>query len=135
MKIQSRPEALDERHRATLRTTLSAEVACALNPESEDHPGEDTQDGGHQGRIVSQAITERIGQGQDPLAHGDSWEDAVDQMRRGIRHSPAATGTTHAPFLTRVRDQPVQTAVSTVNTKETSRQDATIDELAKLPLH
>jgi hypothetical protein len=47
MKIQSRTETLDERHRTTLRLPLGAEVPGSLNQERKVRPGEDTQNSGH----------------------------------------------------------------------------------------
>jgi hypothetical protein len=56
-------------------------------------------------------------------------------MGRRIRHAPAATGTTDTSLFAGIRNQPVQAAVTAVDTKKAPRQDATIEELTKLTLH
>jgi len=53
---QSGVEALDERHRATLRIPHGAEFAGAFDESCKDGLGEDGKDIGHETRIVGQAV-------------------------------------------------------------------------------
>ena len=53
---QSGVEALDERHRATLRIPHGAEFAGPFDETCKDCLGEDGKDIGHQARIVGQAV-------------------------------------------------------------------------------
>jgi hypothetical protein len=52
----------------------------------------------------------------------------IDEVRRRVRHSPAAAGMAETPPFTRKTDCAIQTACTAMDANETSRQNSAVQE-------
>src|SRR5579862_2749438 len=68
VRIQGRPEALDEGHSAALRVPHGAELASAPDQGREHRFRKDTKNIGHHAAIVSQPVAEGVRKRKHPLA-------------------------------------------------------------------
>jgi hypothetical protein len=93
---------------------------------------EDIEDTRDQRGIISEAIAQRIGKRQHPLAHRNSGKNPIDQAGRRFSHPPSAARIAEAASLTRIRNYSIQAACIAVQPNEASRQDAAVEELARL---
>ena len=123
MKIDARPKPLHKRHRAALAVPNPLLVPGPAAQRAEDGPRQNLKDIPDQGLVVGQAVAQREGNRQDPLAHGDFGNDAIDQVRGGVGHPPPRAGRTEAPPAARKRDEPVGATPIAVNLKKAVSQD------------
>jgi hypothetical protein len=79
-------------------------------------------------------VAKRVGKREHPLANGNLGKDAVDEVGRGVRHTPAPARRAEAAALAREGDEAVVAAAVTVQPQEAVRQDATAQEGAELLL-
>ena len=87
VEVEGRPESLNAVHRtrATIRDAVARRAALV---EAEDGPQEDAARCATEGRMSREEVTHYPGEGDDPLADGDSWEDVVHQVRGRFGHAP-----------------------------------------------
>ncbi len=93
VQVQGVAEALDEGDRAraeSCRASPAPPGAAAHRPG--DRADEGAQHVGRQRGVVRQAVTQRHGQRQHPLAHGHPGQHAIDEVRGGVGHAPSAAG-------------------------------------------
>jgi len=69
-----------------------------------------------------------------PLPHRHVQNDAVDQVRRGLRHAPRAARVTEPAALAAERQQLVVAALTGAQPQKAARQDATLEEGVELVL-
>ena len=142
VKIQGRPEALYEGNGAALRFPHGAKLASSPDREN-------AKDIGNHAGVVSQPVAEGVRKREHPLPDRDMWKDAVDQVRRCLRHylmaapyracirsaHAASTATTaDTSLFARVRQKAVQSAVIAVETNKTPHEYATVDKRTKFAL-
>ena len=101
---------------------------------AEDGLHEDAQHLAAQRLIEGDAGAQGEGERQHVLAYRSLGENAVDQVRGGIRHAAPAARGTEATALAREGHQAVVAAVVAVQSQEAVRQDAAAKECAKLLL-
>jgi hypothetical protein len=92
VQVESVAEPLHERDGAALGA-LDAPLFPGPAPERcEDGPHEDTKHGGRECGVVGEAVAERVGEREHPLADGGLGEHAIDQVSCGVGHAaPPAT--------------------------------------------
>lgn len=78
---------------------------------------------------------QRERQREHPLAHGDARQHAIEKVRRGVRHAPAAAGRADAAPLARERDEQVVPATGAAHARETPGQDAAVEQGRQLAPH
>jgi hypothetical protein len=125
VEIQCRAEALNEGDGAALRIPDSAEFTRAAEQGFKNCSNEDAQDVRDQTRVVGQAVTQCMGKRQHPLAHRNSWEHAVDEVRCSIRHTSGSTRIAKTPFLAGERNNAVQTTCIAMDPNEASCEHPT----------
>lgn len=72
---------------------------------------------------------------QHPLSVRHGWENAVDEVRCGVCHSPTCARRTEPAGLARERDQPLLGAGVTAHAYESSTEQATSEKPLELALH
>ena len=127
MALRASPNTLNERHGATLRGAQTRQPP-GPPPHAKQSAYESVQHIAGEAPIVGQAVAQRERQRQDPLPYRHDWKDAIDQMRRRVRHAPSGTRRTpDAPF-TGKRQQPIPSAVLAVKAQKTPRENAAIQK-------
>ncbi len=114
VQVERGTEALDEGHRAAWvgsYTPTSPNTPAKL---CEERAKERSQHLACGLRIVGTAIPERVGEREHPLANRYLWEDAIYQVRSGVRHASPATGRAEAAALARKGYEAIVPAVVTV---------------------
>ena len=84
--------------------------------------------------VEGHAVAERDRQGEDPLAHGDVWQNVIDEMGGGVGHAATAAGGAEAPPFSAERDQRVVPTATAPQAGQTMGQDATLEILLELAL-
>ena len=102
---------------AELDTDAAAQVDEERSQEGAEHIA-------RQPGVPRTPVTEPIGQGQHPLAHGHLGEHALDQVGGCVRHSASTTGWTEATPFAGKGDQAVVAAGVAVNTQKAVREYA-----------
>jgi hypothetical protein len=88
--VQRKSKALDGRDRTPGAAGNPAPLGTAAL-EAEQGANECAQHRAAETMIPGEGVPQPVRQGQDPLAHGQATQHAIDQMRRQLGHPPAAT--------------------------------------------
>lgn len=102
IQVQARTEALNEGDRAWSRGR-AASGASVLEPASiplTNGLGEDPRECGEHLRVEGGERAKLERAGEHPLAHGDCWEDSIDESRRLVRHPAPRATRAHRALLT-----------------------------------
>ena len=152
MRVEQRRETVDEDHGAEVGRCTGAGTVVSQYPL--DGGQEYTQCGVQNRRIVLQVIAQALGKGsaaarratfarppccagassEHPLAHRQTRDDVVGQMRRRLDHAAGNAGRADAAALAGVSDQEVVPAVGAAGTGETMSEDAAPEVEAEFPL-
>jgi hypothetical protein len=124
--IDARTQPLHKRDGAALGVPNPVLVPGPAAERSEYGAGKDLKNIPDQGLIVGQPVAQGEWDRQDPLAHGDFGNDAIDQVRGGVGHPPPRAGRTEAPPAARKRDEPVGATPVAVNPKKAVSQDSAL---------
>jgi len=109
VQIQRATEALDDHHGAAA-PVADAVAACAA-PEEPDHRADGhAADRAAQVMIPRQQVPQPMRQAEHPLTDWHIGPDVIDQMRRPLRHAPAATAGAEPAALAREGDQSIEPA-------------------------
>ncbi len=114
VQVQRRPEALDASHRAALIRSHSPSSPNAPAKLCEERAQEGSQHLARELRVVGTAITKGVGKREHPLPDRYLREDAIHEVRGGIRHASPATGRAEAAALARKGYEAIVPAVVTV---------------------
>ena len=114
IQVQRRPKALDEGHRAALVGSLTPGSSNTPTKLCEQRTEKCPQHLAGELRVVGTAIAKGVGERQHPLPDRDLWEDAIHQVRSGVRHAPSTAGGAEATSLAREGEQAVVAAVVAV---------------------
>jgi hypothetical protein len=107
MRIEQRPKAVDEGHRADpgIGARSRAGAAQDLFDDAQENPQRQRLDR----RIVLQVITQPLGNRQHPLADRQSRKNVVGQKGGGFDHSPGVASGTDTTALARPGDEEIVT--------------------------
>ena len=129
IQIECPAESLDEGDRTTMgRTVPGSRRATSVSTRGEDGAHEYAQDLSRQLSIMGQAVTQTERQGEHLLAHRNSRQHPVHEMRRRVGHVATAARRAETPSFARIGDQPIQPATVAVDAKETVRKDSAIEK-------
>ena len=126
-------EALQEGHCAEARTGR-----CARTGEPQtvlDGAQEDAQHGVESRRVAVEEEAQALGEGHDPLAHGDLREHMINQVGSGLGHAPGGAGGTDAASLAGEGHEKLVAAVGTAGAGEAVGENPAFEVLAQLVLH
>jgi len=130
-ELQSRTEALDDRHRAPL-CRFDARLPCTLELPRRQCLDESAQNCPAKFRVVGDTVAEIEGQREDPLAIADTvWQHMVHEMGCRLRHEPAPTRGAKATALTGKWHRVLEPARRATNTQKTVRSNAAPQEPPK----
>jgi hypothetical protein len=122
IRAQLGRESLDEADRAALASSHVPLISRAPAEFGEERAKEGAQHLAGESCVVRAAVAERIGQRQDPLADGHFGQDAIHQVRRRLRHAPAAARGAEAAPLAREGNQAIELAGIAVQPQKTMCQ-------------
>ena len=134
-QVQRRPEALDESDRPIVSTLNPTEPTCPSSLVGKEGSHKGTKDLRGESRIPRTAVTERIGEREHPLTHGNFGQYAVDEMGGGLRHSPAAAGRAESTPFAREGDESIVPARVAVDTQESMREYPALEIRTDLALN
>ena len=134
-EVQGRAKSLDGRNRAAQPTTHTLVVAGATAQVCKQGAQEGAQYLARESCVPGTAVSQRIRQGEDPLACGDLREDSIDEVCGRVRHTSSSAGGTQAPSFTRESEQTVVAAGIAAQAQEPVGQDAAIEIGAQFALH
>ena len=134
VQVEGIPEALYERDCSAFSVRDTPMLPGPTPERSEDRAHEDAEDGGRERGVVGEAVTQRVGEREHPLADGDLREHPIDQVRRRVGHAAPSAGGTESPALAGESDQPVEAAGVAVHAHETVGEDAAAEEAPELLL-
>ena len=100
------------------------------SPETPQRPPRPLQHGAAEAVIVGQPIAQPEGERQNPLAHRQAAEHAVDEVRGELAHAPAAARRTDAP-LAREGDEDLSRAAVAAKARKPARHHPAGQELAQ----
>jgi len=133
IELEATAKPLDHRHGATL-SVAHARGGCSAAIEAKHGAHGDAEHRAAERVIVGEEIAQSVRQGEHPLAHGDVWQDVIDETGGLLRHAATATTRAEPPLLARERDQALEGTALAPNACEAPAQRPTRDELAKLAL-
>ena len=96
---------------------------------------EDAQDAAKQLWIALQEVTYALGDGQDPLAHGNSGDYVVDQVGGGLHHAAGVASRAEAAGLAGERHQEIVAAGRAAGAGDAEGWDAALEVLAECVLY
>jgi len=133
IQVQARTEALNEGDRARSRGR-AASGASVLGPASiplTNGLGEDPRECGEHLRVERGERAKLEREGEHPLAHGDCWEDSIDESRGLVRHPAPRATRAHRALLTGEGDKELVIARLTACAHEAVGEDSAAEVLAK----
>jgi hypothetical protein len=86
-------------------------------------------------RPAGQPQPERLGHGEHPLPIGRARQHAIDEVRRGVRHSPRGARRADPAPLARERHDELVVARLAAHAREPVRENAAPQVFGELPLH
>ncbi len=98
VQVQRAPEALEEVHRPAAGIGDSRLPRPSLEP-GEERPQEEVSDLPAALGVVGEEEADRVGEGEDPLAHRRAGNDPIEQPRGGVGHPPSPAGGAKAPLM------------------------------------
>jgi hypothetical protein len=105
MRMEVEGRAVPLQHTDRPAAALAGAGLVALP--GEDDVQEDGEHGAQEGAIPGEAIAQREGEAEDPLAYGDVGQDAVHQVGGGVGHAATEAGgveaAMHPPMTARQR--------------------------------
>jgi hypothetical protein len=134
VQVQRGSKPLDEADRAALAVSQVPLISRAAAEFGKERAKEGAQHLAGEPRVVRAPVAERIGQCQDPLADGHFGQNAVHQVRRGIRHAPAAARGAEAAPLAGEGNEAIELAGIAVQSQEAMRQHTAAEVGSKLLL-
>lgn len=97
----------------------------------QNEPRENLQNHIQHRPVALHEVAQPFGNRQHPLAHRQTGESMVRQVRRRLHHTPGVARGTHAPALVGEGDEVVMPAVTTAGTGKAMRKDAAFQIFAK----
>ncbi len=134
VQIQRVAEALHEGDGAALAAREPPLLSRSAPERGEDRAHEDGEDQARKARVVGEAVAERKGQREHPLAHGHLGQHAVDEMGGRVGHAPAATGGAEAAPLAGKSDEAIVAAGLAAHAHEAVGEDSALEIAAELAL-
>jgi hypothetical protein len=134
VQVESRAEALEEGHCAALFGAQAPVPPNAPAKLCEERPQEHAKDLAREAGVVGAAVAQGVGEGEDPLADRYLGEDAIDEVRGGVRHAAAAAGRAEATSLAREGHETVELALVAVEPEEALGEDPAAEKGAELLL-
>jgi hypothetical protein len=122
VQVQGPAETLNSRDPTRERVTRPPDARLPTKV-AKNFARENPERAGQQFRVPRQDVPHLPRKGKDPLPDGNPGENAVHQVRRGIRHAPAGTGRADAPLLSREPDNRIVAASRTSHPDKPVRQD------------
>ena len=133
VELEARAKALDHRHRAGVAVGPPGAPRPPAIP-AEHGPHEHPDDGPTERVVEGEPVAQPVRDGEDPLPDRDPGQDRLDEIRRLLRHPPAAaTGADRAAFAGQ-RQEALERTVVAPDPQKAMDEQPTPEEAAELTL-
>lgn len=107
----------------------------AISPRRSGHASRRCRSGADRPRLAFQILAQTFEHRENPLTHRQRWDKVIDQVRRGLRHSPGVARRTESATLARERNEKIMPTVRAVGAGETAGENAELKVATKFAFH